>query len=288
MSLKNKIQLITDSTTSLGPDECKRQGIDFVETTYMLDDELHSAFDAEDVSLSEFYQKLDKVKSCSTGCVNTNTFEEIFDKYAANGVQVFYTGLSNSLSSTFSNAQIAALEVNNKYGKKMVAVVDGRSGSYGTLILLDKAREMINAGKSLDEIETEIDLIAKNMSVAFVSRDLSFMYKCGRISIVEAGLGKLLHIVPLIYVSENGKLKVGDKCLGAKLALKTLKNKFQKLIKEKQHTKCYITSCDMGEDVENLKNYILENTEIKDIKTGLIDKTLACCCGPKTIAIFCG
>ena len=51
---------------------------------------------------------------------------------------------------------------------------------------------------------------------------------------------------------------------------------------------CHITSCGLDEDAEALKKYIQENTDIKYIKVGHIDKTLACCCGPKTLAIFCG
>lgn len=285
--MKNSIKLISDSTTSLSPKEFKERNIDYVETSYILDGEEHSAFDNEQESLPAFYERLDTVKTPTTGCVNIQAFEEKFDKYAKEGIQVFYTGLSASLSSTFSNAEIAAKNINEKYGKKMVAVVNGRSASYGTLALLDKAQELVDAGKTLDEIEIEIDALAKSMSVAFVARDLSFMYRCGRISILEAGLGKILKIVPIIYVSESGKLKVGDKCLGRKLTLKTLKNKFVNFIKTKGHTRCYITSCALDEDVEELKKFIEENTDIKDVKTGLIDKTLACCCGPKTIAIFC-
>lgn len=284
----SQIQLITDSTTSLSQKELEDLGIDYVETNYIIDGELHEAFDDEKTSLKEFYSVLDRAKSCSTGCVNVFAFEQIFDKYASAGKKVFYTGLSASLSSTFSNAKTAAENINKKYNKKMVAVVDSRSASYGTLVLLDYAREMIASGVELEELEQKIDAIAKNMSVAFVARDLTFMHKCGRISFVEAGLGKLLHIVPIIYVSESGKLKIGDKCLGTKLAQKTLKNKFTKLINEKKYKKCYITSCDLPQEVEDLKNHIESNTEIKDIKTGLIDKTLACCCGPKTIAVFCG
>lgn len=284
----SQIQLITDSTTSLSQKELEDLGIDYVETNYIIDGELHQAFDDEKTSLKEFYSVLDRAKSCSTGCVNVFAFEQIFDKYASAGKKVFYTGLSASLSSTFSNAKTVAENINKKYNKKMVAVVDSRSASYGTLVLLDYAREMIASGVSLEELEQKIDAIAKNMSVAFVARDLTFMHKCGRISFVEAGLGKLLHIVPIIYVSESGKLKIGDKCLGTKLAQKTLKNKFTKLINEKNYKKCYITSCDLPQEVEDLKNHIESNTEIKDIKTGLIDKTLACCCGPKTIAVFCG
>ncbi len=288
MKETKKIQIITDSTTSLSKSECEEMGLDIVETSYMLDQELHSAFDEENVSLEEFYKKLDSVKSCSTGCVNVQTFEDIFDKYASQGIQVLYTGLSSALSSTFSNSEIAARNINEKYGKKLVAVVDSGSASYGALTIIDTAKELISEGKTLEEIETKLNEVVNNISVAFVARDLSFLYKSGRISMLEASLGKLLHIVPIIYVSDDArKLKVGDKCLGSKLALKTLKNKFVNFIKSKNHTKCYITSCALESDVENLKQYIIENTNIKEIKTGLIDKTLACCCGPKTIAIFC-
>lgn len=284
----SKIQLITDSTTSLSLHECDTQDIVCLETTYTLNDELHYAFDDEKVSLPEFYEKLEKVKSCSTGCINVQTFEDEFGKQAEAGNQVLYVGLSASLSSTFANSEIAARNINEKYGKKMIAVVDSRSASFGTVAILDEAKDLILKGLGLEEIEKKLDLYAKNMSVAFVAKDLSFMYHSGRISMLEAGLGKLLHIVPIISVSESGKLKVSDKCLGQKLAFKTLKNKFVNLIKSKGYKRCYISSCNLPDEVENLKNYIETNTDIKQFKTGLIDKTLACCCGPKTIAIFCG
>lgn len=285
--MKNKINLVTDSTTSLTLDECKKMEIECLQTSYMLDDELHMAFDDEKTSLVDFYKKLDEIKSCSTGCVNVQTFEDCFDSYAKKGEQVFYTGLSASLSSTFENSKIAAENINKKYNKKMVAVVDSRSACYGTLVLLEMAKDLIDAGESLETIEEKVDAEAKSMSVAFVCRDLRFLQKCGRISAIEASVGKILHIVPIVYVSESGKLKTGDKCLGSKKALNTLKTKFARFINEKGHKKCYITSCDMGDDVEVIKKYIEENTSAI-VKTGPIDKTLACCCGPKTIAIFCG
>ncbi len=284
-----KIQFFTDSTTSLSPEECKKLKMECLETTYMLESDLHSAFDEQSVSLPEFYSKLGEVKSCSTGCINPKVFEDSFEKYVSKGIKVFYLGLSASLSSTFENSKCAAEKLNKKYGKKMVVVVDGRSASYGSLLLLEKAWSLVEDGKTLEEIETIIDADAKSMSVAFVVHDLNFMYKCGRLSALETGLGKLFKIVPIIYVSESGKLKVGDKCLGRKIAYKTLKNKFANYIKNKGHKKCYITTCDMPEEAEDLKKYIIENTDIseEDIKIGLIDKTLACCCGPKTVAIFC-
>ena len=284
-----KLKIVTDSTTSLSKEKCEELGIICLETTYILDGEEHYAFDDPEVSEIDFYSKLEKTKKCSTGCVNVNTFEECFEKLIQDGFDVAYVGLSASLSSTFSNSEVAMNNLNEKYGEKRIAVIDSRSASFGTLILIERIIELENEGKSLQEIEDIVSNDAKSMSVAFVSPDLSFMFRSGRLSIIEAGLGKLLKIVPIIFVSETGKLKAREKCIGLKLALKKLKSDFVSFIQSKNHKKVYLTSCNMPNEIEDIKNYILENTDVKseNIKTGLIDKTLSCCCGPRTVAIFC-
>lgn len=286
--MKRKIKIVTDSCSSLTRQECEEMDIVCLETNFMVDGNLHNAFDDESVSLKDFYEELDKSKSCSTGCVNEQAFTECFEGLIEKDCSVIYIGLSSFLSSTYSHSEAVANNLNEKYNEKVVSVVDSRCGSYGILLLIEKAQEMIKQNMSLQEIEDALNETVKNMAVSFVPRDLSFMYKCGRISAVEAGIGKLLHIVPIVSVSEIGKLKVSEKCLGFKNAMKTLKNKYATAIKNKGLTKCYITSCNLDQDTEALKQFILENTDIKEVKTGLIDKTLACCCGPKTIAIFCG
>ena len=284
-----QIQIVTDSTTSLSKEECDKLWLICLETSYILDSDLHMAFDEPEVSEIEFYSKLETAKKCSTGCVNTNTFETCFEDIIKTGKKVVYVGLSASLSSTFSNAEIAMNNLNEKYGEKLIAIIDSRCASYGALILIERIQELALEGKSIGEIESILTEEAKTMSVAFVAPDLSFLFKSGRLSAIEAGIGKLLKIVPIIFVGESGKLKARDRCIGMKLALKKLKHDFVEYINTKKHKRCYITSCNMPKEVDEIKNYIASNTEIKveDIKTGLIDKTLACCCGPRTIAIFC-
>ena len=283
------IKIVTDSTTSLSKEKYDELGIVCLETTYIVDGEEHYAFDNPEITEIEFYEKLEKSKKCSTGCVNISTFEECFDNLVSNGYKVVYVGLSASLSSTFSNSQIAMNTINEKYGEKKVAVIDSRSASYGTLILIERIQELALENKTIAEIEEIVSNDAKSMSVAFVSPDLSFMFKSGRLNILEAGLGKLLKIVPIIFVSETGKLKAREKCIGLKLALKKLKNDFVKFIQTKKHKKVYLTSCNMPNEIEDIKTFIDANTDVKakTIKTGLIDKTLSCCCGPRTVAIFC-
>ena len=287
--MKGKIQIITDSCSSLIKEECENRNIAYVETSYMIDDKNYSAFENEQESLSEFYASLDNVKTCSTGCVNENTFEECFEKIASRGEYGIYMGLSGALSSTYSNAVIAAEKINKKYNKELIRTVNSRTGSIGVQILIDDAEVLINEGKSIDEIQEKLTEYSSKLESTFICRDLKFLNKCGRLSTLEASIGRLLKIVPLIHVDpKDDKLRVSDKCLGKKLAYKTLKNKFVKLINERPCEKCYLASCALDEDVEELRKYISVNTHIKeeDIKVCNIDKTMSCCCGPKTIAIF--
>lgn len=286
--MKEKIVLMTDSCSSLSKEELEKRNIEYVEMSYVLDDELHSAFDEETVSLPEFYEKLDAVKTCSTGCVSESMFEEKFEELAKKSVNVLYTGLSGALSATFGYAEVAAEKINAKYGRKVVALVNSRTGSIGVQILLDDAEELIAQGKTLDEIEFILKDYAVRLESSFVCRDLKFLHKCGRLSALEAAIGSILKIVPIIHVDpKDDKLHVDEKCLGKKLAYKALKNKFVKMINERKCERCYVASCALDEDAEALKNYIIENTHIKDVKVTYIDKVMSCCCGPKTLAIFC-
>lgn len=286
------IQIVTDSCSSLTKEECKKRNIICLETSYILNDVPHTAFDEEDVSLPEFYKKLEVMKSCSTSNIALSTFEECFAKLVAEGKKVVYIGLSTALSSTFSYAEAAAKAINEKTGKKVVAVINSNSGSYGEMLVVDATEEALENGMKFEDIEEHMNNFAQNVASAFVAKDLNFIHKCGRLNIIEASLGKLFKIVPIICTdkSVNGKLKVTDKCIGTKLAYKTLRNKFVKLITENKAKRCYIASCDLDADAEELKKFILENTDIKEeyIKMGYIDKTMSCCCGPKTLAIFCG
>ena len=285
----DKIKIVTDSTTSLTKKECEERGFICLETTYLVDDVLHSAFDNEEETLPEFYKSLDKAKTISTGCINTEIFEQCFNELASQGYKVFYMGLSAALSSTFSNAQTAANTVNEKYKEKVIYLADSRAGSYGTLLLLDKVQDLLNEGKTLEEVETIISEDAFKMNVAFIAPDLKFMLKSGRITAFTLGVGTLLNLVPTIYVGDKGQLVARDKCIGKKRAIKILKNKFTDFINKNNCTRCYLSSCDMGNEIEDIKQHIASNTKIKleDIKTGLIDKTMSCNCGPKTVAIFC-
>ena len=284
-----KVKIIADATCSLTKKECEEMGIDCLELSFILDSVEYTSFQEDDISILEHYERLDKVKQVSTSCVNVDTFEAKFREYVSQGYKVIYTGLSGGLSATYANAQTAQKNINEEYGQKMVYTVDSKNGSYGELLVIERIKELLDEGKTLDEVEEIAQKEADNASVVFIAPDLNFIFKIGRLSALSFGIGKLLRIVPIIGTDEAGHLKVKEKCIGLKLAYKKAKNQFVDLINKNKYKKCYFASCNMPEAIDELKKHISENTEIKieDMKTGLIDKVMSCCCGPRTIAIFC-
>ncbi len=99
----NKIKFITDSCCSLSQEKLKELDIDYVQTGITIDVKNFNAFEHPTKNPEIFYKNLENIKSCSTNCVNIQTFIDIFEKYVKQGFDVIYIGISSGLSSTYSH-----------------------------------------------------------------------------------------------------------------------------------------------------------------------------------------
>lgn len=281
----NKLKIITDACASLSQEELKKLDVDYVEMGIVIGDEAYNSFDYPEKNPTEFYKMLERTKKCSTSCVNTQMFSEIFEKYVKDGYDVFYVGLSGGLSCTYTNAMSAAEELNKTYGEH-IYVADSLTGSYGIAIMVETAVKMRDEGKSAKEI---FELINKNnidIYSVFMPGDLQFLMRCGRINAIVASVGTVLKLVPVIVPDERGKLKTINKCLGHKKAMKTIQSFVDSHTDYSVAETIYIGHTGQEEMAEELKKYIEEKSPSKKVKIGFIDYTMGCCCGPNTLAVF--
>lgn len=281
----NKVKIITDACSSLSIEELKKLDVDFVQMGIVIGDEAYDSFDYPEKDPTEFYKMLERTKKCSTSCVNTQTFLEIFEKYLKEGYDVFYVGLSGGLSCTYHNALGVAEELNKTYGER-VFVADSLTGSFGIAIQVEHAVKMRDAGKSAKEIFEAIDKNALNVFSVFMPGDLQFLMRCGRINAIVASVGTVLKLVPVIVPDDKGKLKTVNKCLGPKKAMKTIQTYVEEHDKLDLEETIYIGHTGQEQMAEELSNYIKQKYPNKTIKIGFIDYTMGCCCGPNTLAVF--
>ncbi len=281
----NKVKVITDACASLSIEELKNLDVDYVQMGIVIGDEAYDSFDYPEKNPTEFYKMLERTKKCSTSCVNTQNFLEIFEKYLKEGFDVFYVGLSGGLSCTYHNALSVAEELNKTYGER-VFVADSLTGSYGIAIMVEHAVKMRDEGKSAKEIFEAINKNALNVFSVFMPGDLQFLMRCGRINAIVASVGTVLKLVPVIVPDDKGKLKTVNKCLGHRKAMKTIQAFVEEHDNLELEETIYIGHTGQEEMANELASYINEKYPNKKVKIGYIDYTMGCCCGPSTLAVF--
>lgn len=281
----NKVKIITDSCSSLTPSELKMLDVDFVQMSFVVNGEAYNAFDNEFNNPQEFYKMLEKTEKCSTSCVNTQTYLEKFSEYVNNGYDVVYVGLSGGMSSSINNAKLVAAELNKQNGEH-VWVVDSLTGSFGIAMLINKAVELRNNQKSAKQIFEELEKIKYKKLPIFVPGDLQFLMRSGRINRFIASIGSLLKISPILSADEQGVLKMVEKCLGYKKAIRSLQNMILSKADLDTAETIYIGHTGKEAEAKEFAEFLKGVTKNKEIKIGYIDYTMGCSCGPNTLAIF--
>ncbi len=280
-----KVKIITDSCCSFSKEELNKLDIDYMAMDITVNGKTYNSFSHPEKDPEKFYEELEKSENCSTSCINTFIFSEMFEKYVKQDYEVMYIGLSGGMSSTCDNAKNAAKELNEKYGEH-IWVADSLTGSYGIAIMLEIAVKMRDEGKTAKEIYEALDKNGLNTFSIFAPGDLKFLKRSGRINRFVASVGTMLKIVPVITANDKGELKLFSKSLGRKKALNVIENFILEHGDLTTPGTMYIGHTGQKEEALQLEKFLKENTSNKDIKVGYIDYTMGCNCGPKTLSVF--
>ena len=204
--MNKKVIIASDSTCDLGPELISRYGIKIVPLSVNLGDKIYT--DGVDIDPDMIYQHYELNHELpKTAAPNVLDFSTFYQQYTAQGYAVVMFTISATMSSTFNNARLAALDFEDVYA------VDTCNLSTGGGLLVLHAAELAAAGKSAAEIVEECRAMTGKVDASFVIDNLEFLHKGGRCSAVAAFGANLLQLKPCIGVSE-GKMGVGKKYRG--------------------------------------------------------------------------
>jgi DegV family protein with EDD domain len=204
--MNKKVIIASDSTCDLGPELISRYGIKIVPLSVNLGDKTYT--DGVDIDPDMIYQHYELNHELpKTAAPNVLDFSTFYQQYTAQGYAVVMFTISATMSSTFNNARLAALDFEDVYA------VDTCNLSTGGGLLVLHAAELAAAGKSAAEIAEECRAMIGKVDASFVIDNLEFLHKGGRCSAVAAFGANLLQLKPCIGVSE-GKMGVGKKYRG--------------------------------------------------------------------------
>ncbi len=204
--MSEKILIASDSTTDLSPEQVESYGVKIVPMGVTVGGKNYT--DGVDINPDIIYDNYNKTGELpKTSAVNIAQFTDFFEEYTAQGYSIVLFTISAEMSSTFSNARLAASEFDNVY------VVDTRNLSTGGGLLLIRACELAREGRSAEEIARICEELTPCVDASFVIDSLEFLYKGGRCTALEAFGANLLSLKPCISV-KGGKMGVGKKYRG--------------------------------------------------------------------------
>ena len=236
-----------------------------------------------DINADDFYQTLvDKpdidVKTAQT---STGNILKMYEEMKQAGCdEIICITVSSHLSGTYQNAVLAAKMMENT----PVHVFDSRSVSYIEAKMAFTALKLSDENKPAQEILSALEFIRDHHHIFVTVDTLKFLVKNGRLSNAAGFFGTLLKLKPLLEVNKEGKIVTLDKIRTTQKARELMMNQFMDEIKGK-NVEIFIIYTNNFNEMADLKDQMLENPEIKDVKMVPLTPVVGCHAGPGTMGL---
>lgn len=281
----NDYVIFTDSACDIKPELLRQWGVPFANMTFSFEGE-GKEYINEDISLSEFYDRMRQGEHPKTAAINADTFMTAFEPILEEGKDILYVAFSSGLSTTVNSARMAVDELARKYPERKILIVDTLAASAGGGLMVYMAVRKKRDGASLEENAAYIESQTPHHCIWFTVDDLEYLKRGGRVSPAVAFVGSLLGIKPVLQMDSEGHLIKVSTARGRKKAIESLADKYGELSYGSKDTPIFIShaqcQADAGLLADMLKQrYGAEVTLITDI-----GPIIGAHAGPGTIALF--
>lgn len=280
----NDYVILTDSSCDLPDDIVKKYQLEILQLDFIVEGE--GSFHNDQADIEKVYSKLRNGANIKTSAANISQASEAIEALFNQKKDILYLGFSSGLSSTYQTVYMAGQELMEEYPERKMISVDTLAASMGQGLLVYKACQAKDAGKSLKENAQYIEDIKLKLCHWFTVDDLFFLKRGGRISGVTATVGTMLSIKPILHVDDEGHLINVSKVRGRKAAITELVNRMEKLAVHPEDQDIFISHGDCIEDAEKLASIIKERFGNDRITISYVGPVIGAHSGPGTLALF--
>lgn len=278
------------STADLTEEQLKKRNIQYICFHFEMDGKQYDDDLGKSIAFEDFYRMMDEGADTRTSQINAEEFKNYFEGFLKEGKDILHLTLSSGISGVINSARIAKQELEQAYPDRKIYVIDSLAASSGYGLLMDKAADLRDEGKSIDEAATWLEENKLNLHHWFFSTDLKFYIKGGRVSKTAGAVGTVLNICPLLNVDYEGKLIPRQKVRTKKKVIQEIVNKMKENARDglDYDGKCYISQSACYEDARQVADLIEEAFPKLDGKVVInyIGTTIGSHTGPGTVALF--
>lgn len=276
-----KIKITSDSTCDLGLQLIEKYNVGIFPLTVILGDKSYKDGEIAPKDVFDFVAKTNSLPKTAAGSLEgyREYFEESLKGYDA----LIHFNISSLASSSFNAASKAA----EGFGGK-VKVIDSRALSTGQGLLVLKACDLAQEGKSAEEIESEITCLRAKVNTSFVPDSLEYLHKGGRCSLAAMLGAKVLKLHPMICENADGQLIAKKKYMGnmercIRAYIADLKAQYPSYDK----TRVFITHSTADKElVDAAKQLVKENFEFDEMIETVAGSIVTSHCGRNTLGVL--
>jgi DegV family protein with EDD domain len=223
---RRPVGIVTDSAADLPEEVVRAHGIQVVPLSLVDGDDVFR--DGIDITATEFHDKLANADTLpTTSQPTTAALLEGFAAAADEAERVVGVFLSSTLSGTIHSAEAAA----GRFEQAPLRLVDSLGASLLTGLLVLKGAELAEAGRSADEIGSELERIRARSGILFTVRTFDRMIASGRVGRGKAFIGRSLGLKPIMGMTPDGAVVPFGKAFGVQRArgemLRVLRQRIQ-------------------------------------------------------------
>ena len=239
--------------------------------------------DGVDITPEDIFKFVAETKELpKTSAPSIGDYEDFFKEQLQYGDEVIHFNISAKSSGSHNFAKQAAEAFDGK-----VRVIDSMALSSGQGLLVLKAADMRDEGKSVDEIVEAIEELRTRVNTSFVPDTLDYLHKGGRVSGMVKTVAAMFKIHPLIYM-DNGQLVPGKKYKGKMSFL--IKQYVADLLEQYpsyDKSRCFITHSSADKDlVDATKAAVAEYFAFDEVIETVAGSIITSHCGKGTIGVL--
>ena len=210
-----KIALVTDSTSDLSEEIIKKYDIKVLRLKVIYKDKDY--IDGVTITSDEVYDNLvNEIPTTSTPLVGDA--EKLIKTLEDEGyTHVIAIHISSELSGTLNMVNLVL-----EKSKLKTFVFDSKALSMGCGQLVLGCAEMIEKGKTFNQITEQLPAMRDKITVYFVVDTLKYLIKGGRIGKVSGVVGSIIQLKPIISIGKDGIYYTFERIRGKKQAVKRM------------------------------------------------------------------
>ena len=279
-------RIVTDTSSNLPTAYLQAENITVIPFTFHTESGEQSCMDTASFDAKAFYTAMRNGEKVTTSQIPPQRFVDNIRPMLENGEDVLFVSMSSGISGSYASSKIAANQLAEEFPERKILTVDTYSASLAEGIVVMRAVECRKEGLSIDETYQILRALRHRIAQIFTVGDLRYLKRTGRLSNLDAAVGTVLQIKPLLKGDPQGKIVCFAKVRGRQRAIEEMAKRYEELVVSPETQTVCISHADCEADAQILASMLRRSKAPKDILIVDYEPVTGSHVGPGALALF--